>query len=237
MPAARRLAGGGEDIVRLAPIEVRIELEKASYRLGESFRFTVTTNQDCYFLVYTIDFNDQVEVHDPSVSEAYMGQPLLKAGERRAIPVPDAPGRAVTTPPAGFPRSVRFAVANSWRSSDYSKPWTIEGASQGWPTRLSDPHGRDGEPRRTRRSDAGYGFVRSEVLITLVHPRPSVLLLVQYAFVHSPPKCGLEFGGNLMLWVAAWPATSCKHVCSSAGVYACGFMSWFRSISRVAARG
>lgn len=91
----------GEDIVREVPIEVRIELEKATYRLGEPFTFTVTANQDCYFLVFTIDPNDQVEVHDPGPSGAYMGRPLLKAGEKRAIPVADAPGRAVITPPAG----------------------------------------------------------------------------------------------------------------------------------------
>jgi hypothetical protein len=94
-------ATAGEDIVRTGPIEVRIELEKTTYRLGEPFSFIVTTNQDCYFLVFTIDPNDRVELHDPVASGAYMGHPLLKAGERRTIPVPDAPGRAVITPPAG----------------------------------------------------------------------------------------------------------------------------------------
>jgi Domain of unknown function (DUF4384) len=94
-------AAAGEDIVRTGPIEVRIELEKTTYRIGEPFTFTVTTNQDCYFLVFTIDPNDRVELHDPVASGAYMGHPLLKAGERRTIPVPDAPGRAVITPPAG----------------------------------------------------------------------------------------------------------------------------------------
>jgi hypothetical protein len=94
-------ARAGEDIVRAAPIEVRIDLEKATYRLGEPFTFTVTSNQDCYFLVFTIDPSDRVELHDPVASGAYMGHPLLKAGERRVIPVPDAPGKAVITPPAG----------------------------------------------------------------------------------------------------------------------------------------
>jgi hypothetical protein len=94
-------AAAGEDIIRTGPIEVRIELEKTTYRIGEPFTFTVTTNQDCYFLVFTIDPNDRVELHDPVASGAYMGHPLLKAGERRTIPVPDAPGRAVITPPAG----------------------------------------------------------------------------------------------------------------------------------------
>jgi hypothetical protein len=91
----------GESIAGGAPVEVRIELPKTSYALGESITFVVTTNQDCYFLVFTIDPNDKVEIHDPVASGAYMGHPLLKVGERRQIPQPDAPGRAVITPPAG----------------------------------------------------------------------------------------------------------------------------------------
>ena len=62
----------------------------------------VTATRDCYFLVFTVDANDKVELHDPVASGAYMGHPLLKAGERRQIPVADAPSRAVIKPPAGF---------------------------------------------------------------------------------------------------------------------------------------
>src|SRR5262245_45234984 len=98
-------ARAGESIIREktgeTPIEVRIELPKGSYALGEAITFVVTSNRDCYFLVFTIDPQDKVEVHDPVASGPYMGHPLLKAGERREIPVPDAPGRAVVTPPAG----------------------------------------------------------------------------------------------------------------------------------------
>src|SRR5262245_28349230 len=101
-------ARAGESIAREGPmetretsIEVRIELPKVTYALGEAITFVVTSNHDCYFLVFTIDPNDKVEVHDPVASGPYMGHPLLKAGERREIPVPDAPGRAVVTLPAG----------------------------------------------------------------------------------------------------------------------------------------
>ena len=94
-------AQAGGSIVREGPIEVRIELPKATYDVGEAITFVVTSNRDCYFLVFTIDPNDKVEVHDPVASGPYMGHPLLKAGERRTIPVPDAPGRAVITPPMG----------------------------------------------------------------------------------------------------------------------------------------
>jgi Domain of unknown function (DUF4384) len=90
-----------ESIVREMPLEVRVELPKTTYALGEPITFVVTTNRDCYFLLFTIDPNDKVEVHDPIASGAYMGHPLLKAGERRQIPVEDAPGRAIVTPPAG----------------------------------------------------------------------------------------------------------------------------------------
>jgi hypothetical protein len=89
-------AGQGE-----APIEVRVELPKMEYTVGEAITFVVTANRDCNFLVYIIDPNGKVELHDPVVSGAYMGHPLLKAGEHREIPAPDAPGRAVVTPPGG----------------------------------------------------------------------------------------------------------------------------------------
>jgi hypothetical protein len=84
-----------------SPVEVRVELPKREYTVGEAINFVVTANQDCYFLVYTIDPDDKVEVHDPVVSGGYMGHPLLKAGERRQIPAPDAPGRAIVRPPGG----------------------------------------------------------------------------------------------------------------------------------------
>jgi hypothetical protein len=90
--------GGGE---RQAAIHVQIELAKSSYAVGDPFTFVVVSNRDCYFLVFTVDATDKVEVHDPVASGEYMGHPLLKAGERREIPVPGAPGRAVITLPAG----------------------------------------------------------------------------------------------------------------------------------------
>lgn len=94
-------AAAGESARPTDAIEVRIELPKATYALGEAITFVVTSNRDCYFLVFTIDPNDKVEIHDPVASGDYMGHPLLRAGERRQIPVPDAPGRAIITPPAG----------------------------------------------------------------------------------------------------------------------------------------
>jgi len=95
-------SSGGQGSIESPGLEVRIELPKRRYVFGESFSFVVTTNRDCNFLVFTVDGNDKVEIHDPVASGDYMGHPLLKAGERRQIPVPDAPGRAVIKPPAGF---------------------------------------------------------------------------------------------------------------------------------------
>jgi outer membrane protein OmpA-like peptidoglycan-associated protein len=84
------------------PLEVEIDLPRRKYRIGDPFSFMVTATRDCYFLVFTVDASDKVELHDPVASGAYMGNPVLKAGERRQIPVADAPGRAVIKPPAGF---------------------------------------------------------------------------------------------------------------------------------------
>jgi hypothetical protein len=117
--AKATVAVGGEDIVREGPIEVRIELEKTSYKLGEPLRFTFTANQDCYFLVYTIDPNDQVEVRDPAGSEAYIGRPLCSKPASGA-PFPcRTPLTGLSSPRRRVPtRSVRFADATSWRCSD-----------------------------------------------------------------------------------------------------------------------
>src|SRR5262245_25372389 len=61
------------------PVQPSIVLEKRSYALGETFSFTITTTRDCHFLMFTIDANDRVEIHDPTVSKVYMGDPLLRA--------------------------------------------------------------------------------------------------------------------------------------------------------------
>jgi hypothetical protein len=87
--------------VKELPLDVRIELPKANYAIGEAITIVVSSNRDCYFLMFTIDPSGKVEIHDPVTSGAYMGHPLLRAGERRQIPQPDAPGRAIITPPAG----------------------------------------------------------------------------------------------------------------------------------------
>jgi len=83
------------------PFQVEIELPRTRFRVGDSFSFAVRANRDCYFMVYTVSATDKVELHDPKVSGAFMGDPLLKAGERREIPVGTAPGRARINPPAG----------------------------------------------------------------------------------------------------------------------------------------
>lgn len=83
------------------PFEVQIELPKVKYKVGDPFNFAVLSNKDCNFLVYTVDAADKVELHDPRVSGAYMGAPVLRAGERRQIPVSGAPGRALINPPSG----------------------------------------------------------------------------------------------------------------------------------------
>lgn len=84
-----------------AQIDVRVELSQVAYKVGDPMHFSVTANKDCYFLVFTIDAFGRVEVHDPNLAPEYMGPPLLRAGERRPIPVPGAPGKAIVGPPTG----------------------------------------------------------------------------------------------------------------------------------------
>mgnify|MGYP000981842271 CR=1 FL=1 len=83
------------------PIALTLALPKSTYAIGEQFRFTISADRDCHFLVYTISANDKVEVHDPVVEPAFMGASILRAGETRQIPVPGAPGVARIDPPAG----------------------------------------------------------------------------------------------------------------------------------------
>jgi hypothetical protein len=85
--------GGGE-----TAFDVQIELPKTVFSPGETFTFAVRSNKDCNLLVYTVDANDKVELHDPNVSREFMGEPRLAAGERRVIPVA---GRARITETRG----------------------------------------------------------------------------------------------------------------------------------------
>jgi serine/threonine protein kinase len=82
-------------------IEVAIDLPKSTFAIGDAFTFVLRANRDCNLLVFTIDSDDKVELHDPAASGAFMGAPILKAGETRQIPVPGAPGRAVIKAPVG----------------------------------------------------------------------------------------------------------------------------------------
>jgi hypothetical protein len=78
--------------------DVQIELQKTTFSPGETFTFAVRSNRDCNLLVFTIDATDKVELHDPKVSGAFMGEPRLAAGERRVLPVS---GRARITETKG----------------------------------------------------------------------------------------------------------------------------------------
>ena len=81
-PAVAPPATTGTSPVRptAVPVDLRITLAKQQFRIGDAFNFTVETNRDCNFLVYTIGADDKVELHDPVTSRAFMGDPLLKAG-------------------------------------------------------------------------------------------------------------------------------------------------------------
>ena len=75
-----------------------LSLPKTHYVVGEPFSFTVRATKDCSFLVLTVDALGKPRLYEPAVEGAFMGPPLLKAGERRRIPMQ---GTALVEPPAG----------------------------------------------------------------------------------------------------------------------------------------
>jgi hypothetical protein len=77
---------------------ITLSLPKTHYAVGEPFSFTIHATKDCPFLVLTVDGLGKPRLYEPAVEGAFMGAPLLKAGEKRRIPVQ---GTAVVEPPAG----------------------------------------------------------------------------------------------------------------------------------------
>jgi hypothetical protein len=77
---------------------IMLSLPKTHYAVGEPFSFTVRASKDCTFLVLTVDSLGKPRLYEPAVEGAFMGLPLLKAGESRRIPVQ---GTAMIEPPAG----------------------------------------------------------------------------------------------------------------------------------------
>ena len=75
-----------------------LTLPKTQYVIGEPFAFTLRANRDCPFLVLTVDAQGRPKLYDPAVEGAFMGNVVLKARERRRIPVS---GVAVVQPPTG----------------------------------------------------------------------------------------------------------------------------------------
>lgn len=77
---------------------ITLSLPKTRYFVGEPFSFSVHATKDCPFLVLTVDGLGKPRLYEPAAEGPSMGTPLLKAGERRRIPVQ---GAAVVEPPAG----------------------------------------------------------------------------------------------------------------------------------------
>jgi len=75
-----------------------LTLPKTEYVIGEPFSFVVRANRDCRFLVLTVDGAGKPTLHDPAIEGDFMGDVVLKARERRKIPVA---GIATVEPPSG----------------------------------------------------------------------------------------------------------------------------------------
>jgi hypothetical protein len=68
------------------PLQVEIALPKQSFVVGDDLSFSVRSNRDCYFLVYTVSPTGNIDNHDPAEEELFMGSPVLKADEWRQLP-------------------------------------------------------------------------------------------------------------------------------------------------------
>jgi hypothetical protein len=82
----------------LGPFALEIAVPKQSYAIGDNLTFKVRSDQDCYFMVYTVSPTGEIERHDPAQNPMFMGSPMLKAGEWRQLPLQ---GFATVKPPAG----------------------------------------------------------------------------------------------------------------------------------------
>jgi len=81
-----------------APVQIEIAMPARTFAVGDNLNFSLRSNRDCHFLVYTIGPAGEVERHDPEENAVFMGSPVLKAGEWRRIPVK---GFATVKPPSG----------------------------------------------------------------------------------------------------------------------------------------
>jgi hypothetical protein len=79
-------------------LKLNIALPKKTYAVGDNLTFSVKSNRDCYFLVYTVSPSGEVEQHDPAQNHIFMGSEMLKADQWRELPVQ---GFATIKPPAG----------------------------------------------------------------------------------------------------------------------------------------
>ncbi|MDF1777340.1 MAG: DUF4384 domain-containing protein [Rhizobiaceae bacterium] len=80
------------------PIRVELTLPSTQLRIGDAFSFTVSSNRDCRYRIFTIDSLGRVEVHDPALEPLFLGSSVLRAGETRRLPLR---GSARIDPPAG----------------------------------------------------------------------------------------------------------------------------------------
>jgi Domain of unknown function (DUF4384) len=99
-PCSLGIACSGVSQGRLAaaPIQIEIAMPARTFAVGDNLSFSLRSNADCHFLVYTVSPTGEVERHDPADNTQFMGSPVLKAGEWRHIPVK---GVAAVKPPAG----------------------------------------------------------------------------------------------------------------------------------------
>src|SRR5262249_37656125 len=81
-----------------APLMLDIAQPKKSYAVGDNLTFSLRSNRDCYFMVYTVSPIGKVEQHDPTLNAIFMVSPMLKADQWQQLPLV---GYATIKPPPG----------------------------------------------------------------------------------------------------------------------------------------
>lgn len=80
-----------------------IAVSRSTYKLGDDVTFQVASDRPCSFIIFTIDAARNLQCLDPATKgmSLLLGDPVLRAGETRQIPAPNAPGHLRADPPIG----------------------------------------------------------------------------------------------------------------------------------------
>jgi hypothetical protein len=76
-------------------INLQITLAKTDYQVNETLSYTLQTNQNCHALIYTIDADDRVQLHDLTPTGANPTTPTLNADTPLQVTGPNGQGPVI----------------------------------------------------------------------------------------------------------------------------------------------